>query len=170
MSTDPSLFDIFMGGAPPAITGTEATKTALDAVKEIAAAEKPIIDAAVQKVPDADPKDKKAKDPKDKKPRVPKDKKPKTEDLKDTKDKKVEDLKDKKIPIKKTKHDKTAKAAKVVAAPPPPPPPVQSEARHCPGYSMLRVERDKIERSRVALARKNENRAAQGLFRYTTYF
>ena len=63
--------------------------------------------------------------------------------------------------VKKARHDKTAK--EVVRTPTPVPALVERvETRHCPGYGMLRVERDKIERSRVALTRRNETRAAQG--------
>ena len=72
--------------------------------------------------------------------------------------------------VKKAQHDKTAKEAAQTPTPTPSPveltPPVPAKpappTRHCPGYSMLRVERDKIERSRVALVHKNTVRAAQG--------
>jgi outer membrane biosynthesis protein TonB len=78
---------------------------------------------------------------------------------------KVETVKSDPVPEPPKKKKKSApkpKKAKEVVRTPTPIPPTQSETRHCPGYSMLRVERDKLERSRVALVRRNETRAAQG--------
>lgn len=65
-------------------------------------------------------------------------------------------------PKKKKKSRSRSAPKKPEPVPPPPPPAPASETRHCPGYSMLRVERDKLERSRLALVRRNETRAAQG--------
>lgn len=162
---DPSLFDIFISGVPTACaqttnppTTTKDEQMVLDAAKTL---NEPILDAVVSQLVDI-PKLDDYVDMADNAAAVA------SEAVVPTKEKKIRKPRAPKkasggSSVKKGHHDKTTKEAVAAAAATPvinvnP----QPESRHCPGYSMLRVERDKIERSRQALIRKNETRASQG--------
>lgn len=136
-AADTSLFDIFMKDqadkpAPEEIPTISKAEVATQEAK----ADSVVEEHAVAEADAAAAADAMVQDvppaPKEKKPRKPR----------------------KSKGVKKTQHDKTEKEAKATTD--------KIESRHCPGYSMLRVERDKIDRSRLALLRKNEARAAQG--------
>jgi hypothetical protein len=135
---DASLFDIFMATAAttepvPDVAVAETTTTSV-AIQEAPAATAPEVLETVE-LPPAEEAAGVDEVPKEEK----KKRKPRSS----------------KKGVKKTKTDKTAKESKHDSS-------AQPETRHSPGYSMLRVERDKIERSRLALVKKNETRAAQG--------
>ncbi len=177
-----SLYDIFMEGAAPAMPPTSVEETnptptcpekkEQDMVAAAAAPrtkdqDVPLTEKAEQEVPttkkdEGESEDKKVEDDDQqrKRPAVA----VASEDDDDVPDRAPEKKKQKKQKQKRTivassskkaaaPRDKDATSFKKGGA---------AEVRHSPGYSMLKVERDKIERSMQTLMRKNETRIEQG--------